>query len=213
VTLDGLAGIRQRSIIEGAQYAKEAMMNRSFALAVLACMTAFFIGTAAIGQIESTPIPQAGKPDLSSMQFLVGTWVCSETNTRRATAYGSTVTNTMDPNGYWFDTKTITHATSWDRYPGVGMGKTTYDRENKRWVGVFTDNEGNYGMATSSGWDGDTIVWHPVGPQPVTSGNVVSGGDTTVTKVSDTKYTYTGSFTESGGRTVSLKGTCNKSTS
>ncbi len=185
-------------------------MNRSFAVAVFACVTALLVGTAAIAQVETTPIPKSAKPNLSSMQFMVGTWNCVETNTRRATGYGSTLTYSMDPSGYWMNTKTISHATSWDRYPGTAMDKTTYDAENSRWVDVMTDDEGNYGMSTSSGWTGNTIVWHPVGMQPVTSGNVVSGGNLTVTKVSGSKYTYTGSFKESGGRTVTLKGTCNK---
>jgi hypothetical protein len=90
------------------------------------------------------------------------------------------------------------------------MDKTTYDSANSRWVDVGTDDEGNYSISTSSGWNGNTIVWRPVSITSVSSGNVVSGGSTTVTRVSSTKYTYTGSFKESGGRTVTLKGTCNK---
>jgi len=186
-------------------------MNRSFALALFACVTTLFVGTAAIAQVESTPIPRPAKPDFSSMQFLIGTWNCVETNTRRATGYGSTLTYTMDSSGYWINEKTLLHATSWDRYPSVAIDKTTYDAANSRWVDVTTDDEGNYGMSTSSGWNGNTIVWHPVSLTSVSSGNVVSGGNTTVTKVSGSKYTYTGSFKESGGRTVTLKGTCNKS--
>ena len=186
-------------------------MNRSFALAVFACVTTLLVGTAAIAQVESTPIPRPAKPNFSSMQFLIGTWNCVATNTRRATGYGSTLTNTMDPSGYWMNTKTMAHATSWDRYPGVAIAKTTYDAANSRWVRVTTDDEGNYGMSTSSGWNGNTIVWHPVNTTSVSSGNVVSSGDTTVTKVSSSKYTSTGSFKESGGRMVTSKGTCNKS--
>ncbi|MFZ0364285.1 MAG: hypothetical protein WAL67_08790 [Candidatus Cybelea sp.] len=186
-------------------------MNRSFALAVFACVTTLLVGTAAIAQVESTPIPRPAKPNFTSMQFLIGTWNCVATNTRRATGYGSTLTNTMDPSGYWMNTKTMAHATSWDRYPGVAIAKTTYDAANSRWVRVTTDDEGNYGMSTSSGWNGNTIVWHPVNTTSVSSGNVVSSGDTTVTKVSSSKYTSTGSFKESGGRVVTSKGTCSKS--
>jgi len=188
-------------------------MHRRLALAVSACVTALLVGTAAIGQVETTPIPRPAKPDFSSMQFLIGTWNCVESNTRRAASYGSTVTNTMDASGFWMDTKTLAHATSWDRYPGVGMDKTTYDAANSRWVDVGTDDEGNYSISTSSGWNGNTIVWHPISITSVSSGNVVSSGATTITKVSGTKYTYTGSFKESGGRTVTLKGTCNKTKS
>ena len=186
-------------------------MHRICTLPVFACVAALLVGTAAIAQVETTPIPLPAKPNFSSMQFLIGTWVCSETNTRRATAYGSTVTNTMDPSGYWMNTKTNNHATSWDRYPTVALDKTTYDATNSRWVDVMTDDEGGYGLSTSSGWNGNTIVWHPVNMASVSSGNVVSSGDNTVTKVSGSKYTYTGSFNESGGRKITYKGTCNKS--
>jgi len=185
-------------------------MYRSLALAVTACVTAVLIGTAAMGQIETTPIPQPAKPNFSSMQFELGTWNCTETNTRRPNAYGSTLTNSMDPTGFWMNTKTLSHATSWDRHPGVAMDKTTYDSANSRWVDIMTDDEGNYGISTSSGWTGNKIVWHPISLTSVSSGNVVGAGDLTVTKVSATKYTYTGSFKESGGRTVTLKGYCNK---
>jgi hypothetical protein len=188
-------------------------MHRSLALAVFTTVTALLVGTPALGQVETTPIPVPPKPDFSSMQFLIGTWVCSETNTRRATAYGSTITNTMDPSGYWMITKTINHASSFDPHPTTNMDQTTYDAANSRWVDIGTDNEGGYGASTSAGWNGNTIVWHPVGMTSVGSGNVVGAGDTTTTKVSSKKYTYTGSFKERGGRTITLKGTCNKSTS
>jgi hypothetical protein len=188
-------------------------MNKSFAFTVLTIVTAFLAGTGAIAQIETTPIPVPPKPNFSSMEFLIGTWVCTESNTRRATAYGSTITNTMDPSGYWMHTKTVNHATSFDRHPTTGTDMITYDSSSSRWVDVSTDTEGGYGTSTSTGWNGDTIVWRPIGMTSVGSGNVVSSGDTTTTKVSNTKYTYAGTFKESGGRTISFKGTCNKSTS
>lgn len=188
-------------------------MHRSLALAVFACVTALLTATAAVAQVETTPIPRPSKPNFSSMQFLLGTWNCVETNTRRPNAYGSTITNTMDPSGFWIDARTLSHATSWDRHPGVSMDKTTYDAANSRWVDMFTDDQGNYAISTSTGWSGNTIVWNPVSITSVSSGNVVSSGATKQTKVSATKYTYTGSFKESGGRTVTLKGTCNKTKS
>jgi len=192
--------------------AKEASMHKGFALAALIGATLLFAGTAAFAQVETTPIPRVPKPDFSSMKFLVGTWNCSETNTRRASAYGSTVTYSMDPSGYWLDTKTRNHATSWDRYPTVGTDKTTYDAANSRWVDMGVDDEGNYTISTSSGWKGNTIVWQPQSLTSVSSGNVVSSGAQTNTKVNARKYTYTSSFKESGGRTISVKGTCNKTT-
>ena len=161
-------------------------------------------------QVETTPIPMTPKPNFASMQHLVGTWNCSETNTRRSTAYTSTFTTTMDPSGYWMNTKTVNHPTAWQKTENVATDKVTYDSANKRWVDVGIDDQGNYGLSMSNGWSGNQIVWRPVSFTSVGSGNVVSGGPTTVTKAGDTKYTYAGSFKESGGRTITLKGTCTK---
>lgn len=184
-------------------------MYRTLALAAVAFVTALFVGTTAIAQVETTPIPRPAKPNFSSMQFQLGTWNCTETNTRRASAYTSTLTNTMDPSGFWMNTKTVSHPTSWDGQT-IAMDKTTYDAAHSRWVDVSTDDRGDYTISTSSGWSGATIVWHPVSITSVSSGNVVGSGDMTYTKVSDTKYTYAGSFKEAGGRTIKLKGTCTK---
>jgi hypothetical protein len=175
---------------------------------VAGCAVILFITSVAQAQVETTPIPLPPKPDFSSMKFLLGTWNCTETNTRRNKPYTSTSTTTMDPSGYWMDTKTVAHPVSFDPTPTVTTDKVTYDAGH--WVDVSTDDRGTYAFSSSTGWKGDKIVWHPGATSSVTSGNVVGGGDTTVTKVSDTKTTHTGSFKESSGRTITLKGTCTK---
>ena len=185
------------------------MKLRHYLIPLLAAIP-FLVTAVATAQVETTPIPQVPKPNFTSMQFLVGTWNCSETNTRRPVAYTSTFTTSIDPSGYWMNTKTVNHPTPWSKTQSVGTDKVTYDAANKRWVDVGTDDQGNYGMSTSSGWSGNEVVWRPVSFNSVGSGNVVSGGATTVTKASDSKYTYTGSFKESGGRTIALKGSCTK---
>ena len=114
----------------------------------------------------------------------------------------------MDPSGYWMDTKSVAHPVSFDPTPTVTVDKMTYD--GGHWVDISTDDRGAYSFASSTGWKADKIVWHPGATTSVTSGNVVGAGDATVTKVSDTKTTHTGSFKESSGRTVTLKGSCTK---
>jgi hypothetical protein len=179
--------------------------------------SAFAIGCAAIllffsvarAQIETTPIPTTPKPDFSSMSFLAGTWNCTERNTRRPSAYTYTNTNSMDPSGYWMVTNAVSHPSSWAPTETKSVIKTTYDGSTSRWVAVSTDDQGGYDLSTSSGWKGDKIVWHDES-YPKTN-NTATSGDTTVTKASATKTTYTSSFTEPSGRTVNITGSCTKS--
>ncbi|MGC1380458.1 MAG: hypothetical protein WA814_05490, partial [Candidatus Baltobacteraceae bacterium] len=42
-------------------------------------VTAFAAGT----QVEGTPVPMRPKPDLSTMNYLIGTWTCSDLSSRR----------------------------------------------------------------------------------------------------------------------------------
>jgi hypothetical protein len=186
-------------------------MHRMFTLAGIGFVLVLFGGAAAFAQIESTPIPMPAKPDFGSMKFMVGTWNCTATNTRRSKPYTSTATTTMDPSGYWMTTKTVAHPVSFDPTPTITVDKVTYDAGSKQWVDVSTDDRGTYAIATSPGWNGNKIVWHPVNVTSVTSGNVVGGGDTTTTKLSDSKTMSVGTFKESGGRTVTFKSPCTKS--
>ena len=162
-------------------------------------------------QVESTPIPSPGKPNFSSMQYMVGTWNCSIKSSRRPAAYTTTVTYTMDPTGMWIDQTSVTKPMKW--FPSqanlVAYDKITYDSTTHRWVDVNYDKQGGYGLSFASGWNGDKIVWHDVSFAP--SPDIKSQTDTSVTKASDMKMTSTSSFTEAKtGRVVSVTGVCTK---
>ena len=180
-------------------------------LIMASALLAVAIPSHAFAQVESTPIPNPGKPNFSSMQYMVGTWNCSIKSSRRPAAYTTTVTYTMDPTGRWIDQTSVTKPMKWFASQAnlVAYDKITYDATTNRWVDVNYDKQGGYGLSFASGWNGDKIVWHDVSFAPTT--DIKSQTDTTVTKASDTKMTSSSSFTEAKtGRVVSVTGVCTK---
>ena len=183
----------------------------SFRFAAALIVASLALGSAAFADAtpgtESTPIPTNTKPDWSSMKFLLGTWSCSTKRSRRPTPYSTTSTSAMDDTGYWMVTKSVSPKVSWA--PGINaVDMVTYDPQQKRWVDVYTDNLGGYDVTYSPGWKGNSAVWTDVLFQP--GPDVMTTTPTTNTKVSDTKYTSSSSFTEKSGRKVTVIGTCTK---
>lgn len=165
---------------------------------------------AATPTIEKTPAPKAPKPNFSSMNFLMGAWTCSTKSARRPAAYITTSVTTMDPTGYWMVTKSIQKPTPWFPYQTAGTDWVTYDSTTSRWVDVFTGDQGSYGVTTSPGWSGTTIVWTDALFKPGT--DVIGETPTTLTKVSDTKTTTHSTFREkSSGRWIAVDAVCTKS--
>lgn len=159
--------------------------------------------------IETTPFPIPPKPDLSSMQFLVGRWSCSTKSSRRPAPVASTTTYTMSPDGWWIDETTVSNSAPWFPQKTTSYDKITYDADTKRWVDVSYGDLGNYGLATSPGWSGNAMTWHDANFAP--GADVKSVTDYIMTKQSASKFTTSTSFTESSGRSISVAGTCTKS--
>ena len=84
----------------------------------------------------------------------------------------------------------------------------TYDADTSRWVDLNTDSNGGYDLSTSKGWVGDKMVWHDLAFAP--GPDVTAVTDQTMTKVSDTKFSFASGFTEKSGRKVTFKGACTK---
>lgn len=160
--------------------------------------------------IESTPVPLPPKPDFSSMQFMIGTWTCSNKSSRRPAAARSTQTYSMDPTGYWIDLKSTIDKSSWFPYQTTGLDKITYDSESRRWMDVFAGSLGDYALTWSTGWTGNTIEWHDAYFTPSMIANIVSESPFTITKVSDSKMTLHSTFKEKSGATITYNGVCNK---
>jgi hypothetical protein len=177
----------------------------AFAFAAIAFVCAPAISLA---QVESTPVPAPQKPDFSSMNFLVGTWSCSNKSSRRPSAFPSTTTYALDSNGFWLNADTDRPAIAWAPMDVKSVDKITYDPIAKRWVDVGYDDAGNYTYSTSSGWSGANITWHDNTFVP--SPDIASQSDAVTTKDSDTKTTTSSTFTEGSGRKVSFVITCTK---
>ena len=174
-----------------------------------AVLLAATIPSFAFAQVESTPIPAPKKPNFSSMEFMIGTWTCSTKSARRPAAYITTSTYAMDPTGYWLTQTSTTEPTKWISQKLTTWDRITYDSDTKRWVDVTYGDAGAYGLAFSSGWNGNKMSWHDVsfaaGP------DIKSQTDNVVTKVSPAKTTSSSSFTETKtGRVVSVTGVCTK---
>lgn len=176
--------------------------------AALGCAVILLLSVPGRAQVETTPIPLNPKPDLSSMHYHIGTWRCTATNTRRGVPYTDTVKYVIDPTGFWIVATDVSDPVSFDPHKHTTVTRMTYDGSTSRWITLSTDEQGGYDMSTSSGWKGNTIVWHDAA-YPKTS-NIASSGDTTVTKVSPKKETSSFSFTEPSGRVITGKSVCTK---
>ena len=180
---------------------------RPFAFA--AALAATLVPIFASAQVESTPIPTAPKPNLSSMQFMIGTWNCSTKSSRRPAAYITTLTYSLDPTGYWIEETSVVKPASWIKTATSVYDKITYDPFTKRWVNVSYGDQGAYGLTFSKGWVGNHMTVHDV--SFAANGDIGSQTDTTTTKVSATKLTSSSSFTEAKtGRRVTVETVCNK---
>lgn len=185
---------------------------RKLTVACALALAASMLPGSVVAQVESTPIPMAGKPNFSSMQFMLGTWTCAVKSARRPAAYIVTSTYTMNPNGWYIDETSTTKPMKWFASRGtmVTTDKLTYDSTTHRWVDVNYDNQGAYGLSFSNGWNGRTITWHDVSFAPTS--DIRSQTDNVLMKVSNSKVTGMSSFTEATtGRRVAVTTTCTKS--
>jgi hypothetical protein len=182
---------------------------RNFRFFLWLSLTTFAIPLSAGAQVESTPIPAAVKPNFASMNFLIGTWRCSTKSSRRPLAYITTSTYTRDASGYWLEETTTVKPPAWEPTALRTYDKITYDADTKRWIDVSYGDQGAYGLTTSTGWNGSSIVWHDAAFAPGTS--MRSNSDTTMMKESPSKFNTSSSFVETGsGRTITVNGICTK---
>jgi hypothetical protein len=159
--------------------------------------------------VEGTPVPMRPKPDLSTMNFLIGTWTCSDLSSRRPGPFTTTEVYSKDPSGYWIVRNDTIHKASWIPREFHNQTKFTYDAVAKHWVRITTGDTGAYAVATASMPVGMTKTYTYV--IQTKAADISSYAPEVYTKVSDTKKTMTTSFTETSGRVVNVKETCTKS--
>lgn len=191
------------------------MQARSFTI-FAALTTMVLIASAAFAatkpSIQSTPAPTAAKPNWNRMNFLVGSWTCSVKSSRRPSAYITTSTTSLDTSGYWMITKSIVHKTSWIPTNINSTDMLTFDSDLHRWVDISTGDFGGYGVMTSPGWSGDSVVWTDALFKP--GMDIVAETPIKETKISDSRYTGYSTFQErKSGAWVTVNTVCNKNSS
>jgi hypothetical protein len=179
----------------------------------LGALTLLLIATGAIGfaagtNIEGTPVPTTPKPNFSSMQFLIGTWTCTDLSSRRPGPFTTTQVYAMDSTGYWLIRNDTIHKASWIPREFHSQTKYTYDDAAKVWVRITTGDQGGYAVATApmamAGKKTYTYIIQTKAP------DIASYAPEVYVQNSDTKKSMTTSFTETGGRVISVKETCTK---
>lgn len=171
------------------------------ALLALAIFTAPTVSTAQAAPAP-TPVP-VPHPDFSTMNFLVGSWTC--TQPLRGKTRSETDVYAMSADGMWLvDTAT---SPPFDQYRTVAQNSTTsmtYDPTIKQWVTVYSDNLGGYGLESTAGWQGNAANWSGKGLDGSTVGDVI-------TKVSDTETRDVNTATDAQGKATTVTITCKKS--
>ncbi len=181
--------------------------RRFFSALILLLMATGVTVFAADVKVEGTPVPTRPKPDMSSMNFLVGTWTCTDLSSRRPGPFTITQVFSMDPSGYWLIRDDTTHKASWIPREFHGQTKYTYDADAKRWIRITTGDQGGYAVATASMAGGKMTYTYVIQTK---APDIASYAPEVYVKNSDTKKTMTTSFTETGGRVVNVKETCTK---
>ena len=124
---------------------------------------------------KSTPAPIALVKPLDTLQFYVGTWSC------KGTQYGAKIEHwdakvivAPELDGTWLSVQMI----------GPGTNRTIehkgYDAVRKQYVHLAVGVEGSWGMVTSPGWTGNTMVFD----------DPVDHSRATFTRIDDTHYSH-----------------------
>ncbi len=182
---------------------------RFFCALTLLLLTGTATAFAANAKVEGTPVPMRPKPDLSSMTFLIGTWQCSDSSSRRPGPFQTTEAWSMDPSGYWMIRDVTTHKASWIPREFHAQSRYTYDPVAKQWVRITVSDNGAYSVATATLQGASRKIYTYV--IQTKAPDVASYAPEVFVKESNTKKTMTTSFTEMNGRVVMVKETCTKS--
>jgi len=147
---------------------------------------------------------------LRELDYLGGDWQCKGT----AFAFGdqpkhavvAIVKGTWILNGMWLDMHYNETKTTANPHPFDVRGFFGYDPEKKKLVLGSLENDGGYSTESSSGWEGDSIVF--TGPNHM--GGMTANGKDTWTKISKTKLTYSFEIEDKGAWTKLIEETCTR---
>lgn len=112
---------------------------------------------------QDTPKQEMPKPapEMSQIEFFEGSWTCqgkiNQSPMGPAGEMQSTADIKRELGGFW-QAGAIT-ATMQGMPPMEGRFHATYDPASKQFVMMWVDSMGGWAQSTSSGWQGDTIVY------------------------------------------------------
>jgi hypothetical protein len=176
----------------------------SSALLAVALFTVPATSVAQMTAAAPTPVP-IPHPDFSSMNFLLGSWTC--TQPLRGKTRTETDVYTMSDDGMWLvDTATSPPFDAYRSVPQKSITYTTYDPTIKKWVLVYYDNFGGYALGSTSGWQGNTASWSAQGLDGSTVADVI-------TKASDTETSDANTTTDPKGNVAHVTIVCKKNAS
>jgi hypothetical protein len=125
-------------------------------LAAVALVTASF---AAAGATQ--PGPPKPAPEMSQLAYMEGMWTCDGKMFESPMGPAGTMKNTAEIrkelNGH-FQTGTIKGSMA-NMPPFEGRFHATYDPGLKQFVMLWVDNMGGWAQSTSTGWNGDVLVY------------------------------------------------------
>jgi hypothetical protein len=156
----------------------------------------------------STPIPRDQRPDFRNFAFMAGTWNCSIASSRRPRSFSAQSTTKTSSDGYWLVTTTITPPVPWNNIRITAIDYVTYDPTRSLWIDLTMDDYGLYGVSTSHGWAGRTLVWQDV--LFPTSHATAIHFPRIVSETTDKKTTTVQRFKEPSGQSFAVTTTCAK---
>jgi hypothetical protein len=137
--------------------------------------------TAAHAASQEMPKPS---PEMAKLDFFEGNWACegkiNENPMGPAGKLSSTVRIQKDLGGFW--QSGAVKGTMANMPPFEGMFHTTYDPAAKQFMMLWVDNMGGWSRSTSTGWQGDKLVYqgesNMPGQKPMKSRDTFTkGGD------------------------------------
>jgi hypothetical protein len=154
--------------------------------------------------------PPKPAPEMKQLDFFMGTWKCD--GQMKATPMGgehpmkTTATGKSDLDGFWVNVRVEEKKSKESPTPIKGNFQMTYDATGKKFHGLWNDNYGGWGNATSPGWEGDKISF---------TGDMYGmgqkmGSRDSFTKKSDKEMVHTGEMQMGGKWMVLMEETCKK---
>lgn len=158
---------------------------------------------ALLAACAAAPRPVAAlQPPVDGLAFYVGHWTC----------YGTSYPSADDPHAQRWDARVEVepeldgHSLA-VRMIGPGANRTVehkgYDPTTKRWYHVAIVNDGSWIAMTSPGWDGDHMVFAPVGPAD-------DGTRATFTRLGARRYRHAESRVTPAGEQVVWEKVCTR---